>query len=183
MLGSLNVHIWQAWCGSTIHDLRRNKFFPLYPDVQLTVKTFFIRHWEKDYGQRIFGYIHPPQSGNFDMSISLTLCYFYHLKFHTDVICAKVFHPSNKLHSKKKISLWLRTIIKKILPVLDSICLFLQTFIQVHNCPFLFPWPSFFLWCKLFCDELRIRHRVTFLRLFRAYPWKGLKGSGTPPPP
>lgn len=99
------MHIWQAWCGSTIHDLRRNKFFPLYPDVQLTVKKFFVRHWEKDYGQRIFGYIHPPQSGNFDRSISLTLRYFYLLKFHTDVICAKVFHPSKKLHSTKKLSL------------------------------------------------------------------------------
>ena len=64
MLGSLNVHIWQAWCGSTIHDLRRNKFFPLYPDVRLTIKKFFVRHWESDYGQRIFGYVHPPASGN-----------------------------------------------------------------------------------------------------------------------
>ena len=99
------MHIWQAWCGSTIHDLRRNKFFPLYPDVQLTVKKFFIRHWEKDYGQRIFGYVHPPESGNFYMSRSLTLRYFYLLKFDSDIICSKVFHPSNKLHSKIKLSL------------------------------------------------------------------------------
>jgi len=70
MLGSLNVHIWQAWCGSTIHDLRRNKFFPLYPDVRLTIKKFFVRHWESDYGQRIFGYIHPPASGKYTFAIS-----------------------------------------------------------------------------------------------------------------
>lgn len=63
MLGALNVHIWQAWCGSTIHDLRRNRFFPLYPDVRLTIKKFFLRHMESDYGQRIFGYILPPVSG------------------------------------------------------------------------------------------------------------------------
>ena len=64
MLGVLNVHIWQAWCGSTIHDLRRNRFFPLYPDVRLTIKKFFLRHVQNDYGQRIFGYVHPPVSGN-----------------------------------------------------------------------------------------------------------------------
>ena len=63
MVGALNVHVWQAWCGSTIHDLRRNRFFPLYPDIRLTVKKFFLRHMQADYGQRIFGYVHPPVSG------------------------------------------------------------------------------------------------------------------------
>lgn len=58
------MHIWQAWCGTTIHDLRRNRFFPLYPDVRLTVKKFFLRHMQTDYGQRIFGYVHPPVSGS-----------------------------------------------------------------------------------------------------------------------
>lgn len=70
MLGSLNLHIWQAWCGNTVHDLRRNRFFPLYPDVRLTTKKLFIRHWESDYGQRIFGYIHPPLTGKYTFGIS-----------------------------------------------------------------------------------------------------------------
>ena len=63
MLGKLNVHIWQAWCGSTTHDLRRNKFFPQWPDLHLTSDQFFIHHAEKDIGQRIFGYLHPPVTG------------------------------------------------------------------------------------------------------------------------
>lgn len=70
MLGSLNLHIWQAWCGNTIHDLRRNCFFPLYPDVRLTLNKLFIQHWEMDYGQRIFGFIHPPVTGNYTFAIS-----------------------------------------------------------------------------------------------------------------
>ncbi|XP_022797985.1 uncharacterized protein LOC111336201 [Stylophora pistillata] len=70
MVGSLNVHIWQACCGSTTHDLRRNRFFPLYPDIRLTVGKFFLRHMQADYGQRIFGYVHPPVSGKYTFAIS-----------------------------------------------------------------------------------------------------------------
>ena len=61
----MNVHIWEAWCGNTIEELRQNKHFPLYPDVRTTTADLYVRHREQSYGQRIFGYIHPPKSGNF----------------------------------------------------------------------------------------------------------------------
>ncbi|XP_031566309.1 uncharacterized protein LOC116301396, partial [Actinia tenebrosa] len=70
MRGQLNVHIWQAWCGNTIHDLRRNWFFPSYPDLHLTVSRLFVQHYEDDYGQRIFGFIHPPLTGKYVFALS-----------------------------------------------------------------------------------------------------------------
>ncbi|XP_001638687.2 N-acetyl-beta-glucosaminyl-glycoprotein 4-beta-N-acetylgalactosaminyltransferase 1 isoform X2 [Nematostella vectensis] len=70
MRGQLNVHVWQAWCGSTVHDLRRNWFYPLYPDLRLTVKRFVVQHFENDYGQRVFGFLHPPLTGQYVFALS-----------------------------------------------------------------------------------------------------------------
>eukprot|EP00112_Aurelia_sp_Birch-Aquarium-sp1_P010151 Seg2181.2 transcript_id=Seg2181.2/GoldUCD/mRNA.D3Y31 product="N-acetyl-beta-glucosaminyl-glycoprotein 4-beta-N-acetylgalactosaminyltransferase 1" protein_id=Seg2181.2/GoldUCD/D3Y31 len=68
--GFMNVHIWEAWCGNTIEELRQNKHFPLYPDVRTTTVDLYVRHREQSYGQRIFGYVHPPKSGYFTFYIS-----------------------------------------------------------------------------------------------------------------
>jgi len=68
--GFLNVHIWRGWCGSTVEDLRRNKHFPLYPDGRRITTDFFERQLDVNYGQRIFGFIHPPKTGNFTFYLS-----------------------------------------------------------------------------------------------------------------
>eukprot|EP00795_Rhopilema_esculentum_P013058 gene13058-3834_t len=68
--GYLNLHVWQAWCGSTVEDLKRNKHFPLYPDMRTTTDELFVRHGERSYGQRIYGFLHPPKSGNYTFYLS-----------------------------------------------------------------------------------------------------------------
>ena len=57
------MHIWRGWCGSTVEDLRRNKHFPLYPDDRTVVADFFQRLREASFGERIFGFVHPPKTG------------------------------------------------------------------------------------------------------------------------
>ena len=46
-----------------MEDLRRNKHFPLYPDGRRVTADFFERHPDVSYGQRVFGFIHPPKTG------------------------------------------------------------------------------------------------------------------------
>ena len=65
MRGFLNVHVWLDWCGSTVNDLRRNIHFPKYPDVRLKTNLFYLEHDAHNFGQRVFGYIHPPRTGLF----------------------------------------------------------------------------------------------------------------------
>eukprot|EP00794_Sanderia_malayensis_P021352 gene21352-23428_t len=60
--GFMNVHIWEAWCGPTVEDLRHNKHFPLYPDFRTITNDLFVKQRATDYGQRIFGYLHPPKT-------------------------------------------------------------------------------------------------------------------------
>ena len=59
----MNVHVWESWCGKTVEDLRHNKHFPLYPDYHTITDDLFVKQRESDFGQRIFGYVHPPETG------------------------------------------------------------------------------------------------------------------------
>lgn len=68
--GTLNVHIWEGWCGSRIEDLKRNRHFPLYPSVKANLTRFFAQWFETGYGERIFGYLHPPETGNYTFAVS-----------------------------------------------------------------------------------------------------------------
>ena len=63
--GVLNAHIWEGWCGPRVEDLKRDKHFPLYPSFKTNVSLFFAQWNEAGYGERIFGYIHPPETGKF----------------------------------------------------------------------------------------------------------------------
>jgi beta-1,4-N-acetylgalactosaminyltransferase 3 len=73
--GFLNVHVWLDWCGSTVNDLRRNIHFPNYPDVRLKTKLFHLSHDAHNFGQRVFGFLHPPRTGTF---IFITYLLHYH---------------------------------------------------------------------------------------------------------
>ncbi|XP_047128210.1 beta-1,4-N-acetylgalactosaminyltransferase 3 isoform X2 [Hydra vulgaris] len=68
--GILNVHIWEGWCGSRIEDLKRNMHFPLFPSVFTNISRFFAQWHETGYGERIFGYLHPPLTGNYTFAVS-----------------------------------------------------------------------------------------------------------------
>ena len=68
--GILNAHIWEGWCGPRVEDLKRDKHFPLYPSFKTNLSLFFAQWNEAGYGERIFGYLHPPETGNYIFAVS-----------------------------------------------------------------------------------------------------------------
>ena len=59
---ALDVYIWQGVCGPDISSLRKSLFFPRYPDETFRshITKFYIEDHAVDYGQLIFGFVHPP---------------------------------------------------------------------------------------------------------------------------
>ena len=72
-VGALNIHVWREVCGSSIQNLRRYLLFPHYPDemfMKLNMLKFQIIDNTIDYGQRIFGFLHPPHSDEYNFAIA-----------------------------------------------------------------------------------------------------------------
>ena len=59
----LNVHVWRMQCGSNVPYLKKSLFFPNYPDQEKFINEFQIEDDSVDYGQKIFGYLHPQSNG------------------------------------------------------------------------------------------------------------------------
>lgn len=68
----LNVRIWRSVCGPNLANLRRSPFFPRYPDEEklMTTDLFQIEDGRADYGQQLFGYLHPAKSGSYRFAIA-----------------------------------------------------------------------------------------------------------------
>ena len=66
----LDVHIWQMQCGSNVTYLKKSPFFPRYPDEKKVINDFEIEDDRVDYGQKIFGYLHPQSNGFFRFGIT-----------------------------------------------------------------------------------------------------------------
>ena len=61
---ALDVYIWRGVCGADISNLRNSLFFPRYPDQNFRsiITKFQIEDHGIDYGQVIFGFVHPPNT-------------------------------------------------------------------------------------------------------------------------
>ena len=68
--GFLNVYIWRKLCGDSVENLKKLPFFPQHPDEEKVSDVLHIKDNTADYGQRIFGFIHPPRSDSYLFGIA-----------------------------------------------------------------------------------------------------------------
>lgn len=69
--GFLNLHIWDSVCGDEVQSLKEFILFPSAPRFRFLVNKFETKGINmNDIGLRIFGFIHPNESGTYQFRIS-----------------------------------------------------------------------------------------------------------------
>ena len=70
MARKLNVHTWQGICGPYVEQLRHSPLFPRFPYMRRFLDQFRSHSEGSDFGERIFGFIHPEKQGFHEFAIT-----------------------------------------------------------------------------------------------------------------
>lgn len=68
--GFLNHHVWEHICNFRVESLRESILFPNAPSRRSFLASFQTNGTSKNFGDRIFGYIHPDISGQYKFAVS-----------------------------------------------------------------------------------------------------------------
>ncbi|EDO45261.1 predicted protein [Nematostella vectensis] len=67
--GGLAAHIWYNVCIADLKDFITSNYFPRYPDNQHVISESQTTYAGRNYAQRIHGYIHPPDTGFYQIGL------------------------------------------------------------------------------------------------------------------
>ena len=70
MAGKLNAHTWYGICGAYVEQLRHSPLFPRFPYTRKFLTEFKSQQEGTDFGQRIYGFVHPEQEGFHQFAIT-----------------------------------------------------------------------------------------------------------------
>jgi len=69
-LSGLNAHVWYDICPTSIQALCHHPLFPEQPNERIFVKQLSLKRYQRNYIQRIFGFLHLPKTGKYRFAIA-----------------------------------------------------------------------------------------------------------------
>lgn len=69
-LSGANALIWKIFCQTSVQVLCYHPLFPKAPDVKTIVNSLEVSRYERHYAQRIFGFLHPPETGYYKFALA-----------------------------------------------------------------------------------------------------------------